>query len=299
MIFSTLAYIVSNVLAYSPPGLILSFLSAFVVDGRYFKAYKQEFVGTFLMIAFTFSAGKWVGVDTWQVAWLAHAVGVIAADRIGGGPHVNPAVSVSMWSLGKCTYTEMYVRIAGQMGGGLLAFPLYRFFSNTLGWNSLGGPEFSLLDDDVDDGSDAAFSEFFATILLCFLIYLVNWELNFGKYHYWIKQTLTAFGIRYLIEVFPTAGPAMNPMLGTTWAVFNSAFDSGADLDSEIWENMGTFPQDAEHYFVYWISPICGALTASFLYAIYSGDAFFGHKLPMGPLVTPIGGVATPSAPSK
>ena len=51
-------------------------------------------------------------------------------------------------------------------------------------------------------------------VLLMILIYTLNWELNFGKYHYWIKQTLTAIGIRYLIETFPTAGPAINPMLG-------------------------------------------------------------------------------------
>lgn len=63
-------------------------------------------------------------------------------------------------------------------------------------------------------GIAAGFSEFVAMVLLMILIYTVNWELNFGKYHYWIKQTLTAIGIRYLIETFPTAGPAINPMLG-------------------------------------------------------------------------------------
>ena len=94
-------------------------------------------------------------------------------------------------------------------------------------------------------------------------------------------------GIRYLIEIFPTAGPAMNPMLGTAWAVFASSTTG--------------FPQNMEHYYVYWISPILGAITASFFYAVYSGDSFFGSKLPFGPLVTiPIGGgPATPSAPPK
>jgi len=281
MPIALLTKLISQLASYTPPGLLLSLMGAFIVNSKFLPAYKDEFKGTLLMIAFTFSAGKWVGSDAWEVAWLAHFVGVIAADRIGGGPHVNPAVSVSMWSLGKCTYTEMYVRIAGQMGGGLLAFPLYRFLSDTLGWNALGGPEFSLLDDDGSNA--AAFSEFLATIFLCFLIYLVNWELNFGKFHYWIKQSLTAIGIRYLIEVFPTAGPAMNPMLGTAWAIFNSSFDGESATGK--WTNMGTFPAESEHYFVYWISSICGALVASFLYAIYSGDSFFGKKLPIGPLV--------------
>jgi len=285
---SVLAKFIGSFLSYLPPGIVLSILSAFIVDRTFLTAYRHEFRGTLTMIAFTFSAGKWVGSESWEVAWFAHFLGVIAADKLSGGPHVNPAVSVSMWSLGKCTYTEMYVRIAGQMGGGLVAFPLYSFLSQKLGLNALGGPEFSLDDDDAASSiAAAAMSEYFATLLLCFLIYLVNWELNFGTYHYWIKQSLTAISIRYLIVIFPTAGPSMNPMLGTAWAVFNSSTTG--------------FPQNFEHYYVYWISPILGALTASFVYAVYSGDLFFGSKLPFGPIATiPIGGgPATPSAPSK
>ena len=43
--------------------------------------------------------------------------------------------------------------------------------------------------------------------------------MNFGKFHYWIKQFLTAVAIRALIEAFPTAGPAMNPMVSTLYTV--------------------------------------------------------------------------------
>ena len=272
--FSILGSICDKAALYSPPGLILSVMSAFLVDGKYVAAYRHEFIGTLLMIAFTFSAGKWIGVDTWQVAWLSHAMGVIAADKIGGGAQVNPAVSVSMWCLGKVDgYTELYVRVMGQMGGGLIAFPIYQYLAQTLSWNPLGGPDFSY--DDVDD---AFLSEFLATILLCIAIYALNWELNFGTYHYWIKQTLTAVVIRLLIEVFPTAGPAMNPMLGTAWAVFSSGFD-----DENQWKSTGTIPTDFEHYFVYWISPILGAIVASYLYVIYAGGTFFGTTLSTGP----------------
>jgi len=287
MLFSLLASVASTCLAYSPPGLILSFMSAFVVDGKYVSAYRHEFVGTLLMIFFTFSAGKWVGVDTWQVAWLAHAVGVIAADRIGGGAHVNPAVSVSMWCLDKIEggYTEMYVRIMGQMGGGLLAFPLYKYFADQMEWNNLGGPEFSALQDR--DVHEAFLSEMYATILLCLFIYVLNWELNFGKNHYWIKQSLTAFAIRFLIEFFPRAGPAMNPMLGTAWAIYASGFDSTSDDDGNLiaqkWSTSGSFPTDIEHYFIYWVAPIIGAIISSYIYVMYAGGKFFGFSLPYGP----------------
>lgn len=99
----------------------------------------------------------------------------------------------------------------------------------------------------------------------------LNWEFEFGKYHYWIKQFLTAVAIRVLIEVFPTAGPAMNPMLGTCW----DAFGVGHNFE---------FPGDNEHYFVYWVAPCVSAVLASVTYAIYNGDKVFGAKMPIGPL---------------
>ena len=104
-----------------------------------------------------------------------------------------------------------------------------------------------------------------------FVIYILNWELRFGPYHYIIKQTLTAVAIRLLIEHFPTAGPAMNPMLATAWAVF------GVGTKYE-------YPSAFEHYFVYWIAPCTAAICASITYAIYNGDKIFGATLPFGPL---------------
>ena len=104
-----------------------------------------------------------------------------------------------------------------------------------------------------------------------FVIYILNWELHFGPYHYIIKQTLTAVAIRLLIEHFPTAGPAMNPMLATAWAVF------GVGTKYE-------YPSAFEHYFVYWIAPCMAAICASITYAIYNGDKIFGATLPFGPL---------------
>lgn len=249
-----------------PPGLAICIASAFIVDGKYLPAWRAEFIGTILMIGLTFSPGKWIGADSLAVAWAAHAAGVVAADKLGGGQHVNPAVTVSMFALGKCTYTEAFVRIMGAMAGGLVAFPLFKVVAEAMNLTPLGGPEFNPKDDE--EGIAAGFSEFVAMVLLMILIYTVNWELNFGKYHYWIKQTLTAIGIRYLIETFPTAGPAINPMLGTTWYIFA----------------YGDFPDHLGHYFVYWVSSFLGAIFASCVYVIYAGGSVFGKKLPIGPI---------------
>lgn len=205
-IITLLSSLVHAISPYVPPGLILCVASAFILKGKYLDTWKNEFVGTLLMVSCTFSAGKWFGLESQTVAWISHAIGVVAADFFGGGQHVNPAVTVSMWSLGKCDYTEAYIRIAGQMGGGLVAFPIFHFASEYLGWVPFGGPGFDAEGDP--EGVGAAFNECVATMLLCFVIYVVNWELNFGTYHYWIKQTLTAVGIRYLIEMLPASGPA-------------------------------------------------------------------------------------------
>lgn len=185
----------------------------------------------------------------------------------GDGQHVNPAVTVSMWSLNKCSYTEAFVRIAGQMGGGLVAFPLFHYMSEKLNLTPFGGPEFS------DNDADAFLSEFFATFLLMWAIYILNWEFHFGKYHYIIKQTLTAVAIRALIEFFPTAGPAMNPMLATAWYVFGVGTN-------------GEYPEDNAHYFVYWFGPFVAGILAGITYIILDGnDKLFGkYKIPIGPL---------------
>jgi len=272
MLSSLVASVIAKVSTYTPPGVVLGLSSCLIADRKYFSAWKHEFIGTFLMIGLTFSPGKWIGESSQGVAWAAHAMGVVLADYIGGGPHVNPAVSVSMFSLGKCDYTEMYVRICGSMAAGMLAFPGFLYLSSTLGLTALGGPEYH--PEEAEDGSEGFYNEFVATFLLLVAIYVLNFEVNFGKFHYWIKQPLTAIVIRYLIEVFPTTGPSLNPMLGTAWAVFN---------DEQTGVRVG-FPENPEHYIAYWAGPILGGLFASFLYVIYAGGTFFGHSLPFGPI---------------
>lgn len=209
-----LAQIYHKIAPLCPPGLATAIAASYIGDGKFFKVWRREFVGTLLMIGLTFTPGKWIGADSLAIAWTAHAVGVVAADKLGGGQHVNPAVTCSMYALGKCSYTEAFVRISGAMGGGLVGFPLFKMVADYFNLTPLGGPEFDPTNDA--EGIHAAFSEAVAVVLLLMIIYTVNWELNFGTYHYWIKQTLTALGIRYIIETFPTAGPSINPMLATT-----------------------------------------------------------------------------------
>jgi glycerol uptake facilitator-like aquaporin len=279
-LFAKISSFTNDATSYIPPGLALFFATAYVANAQYLKEFQQEFIGTLLMICMTFSPGKWVGAASRSVAWTCHAVGVVGADFLAGGPHVNPAVTFSMWCLGKCGYTESYVRVAGQMAGGLVAFPIFHALSEALKWETFGGPE--LQGDEVE----AAMSEFAATFLLLIAIYLLNWEFHFGTNHYWIKQILTAVVIRGLIEAFPTAGPAMNPMLATCWYVFGVG-------------NKYEYPSDTAHYFVYWIAPGIAALLASVVWVMYAGGTIFGITLPIGPLKRGVPVVATPAEKSK
>jgi glycerol uptake facilitator-like aquaporin len=159
----------NDLVNFVTPGLILSFAAGCVESRKYFGIYVKEFIGSILMICFTFSAGKWIGQDSIALAWSFHAVGVIAADYFGGGQQVNPAVTMSMWALGKCSYTEAFVRVAGQMGGGLISFPLFHAISEALNWTPFGGPEYNM-----EANADAAISEFLSSFLLMWAIYVVS-----------------------------------------------------------------------------------------------------------------------------
>ena len=79
----TLKTAVDDLVAFFPPGLILSVAAGFVEHRKYWSAYVREFIGTLLMVVFTFSAGKWIGQDDVKIAWSAHAVGVVFADYFG------------------------------------------------------------------------------------------------------------------------------------------------------------------------------------------------------------------------
>ena len=75
-----LSSFLQDVIAYIPPGLFPCFASAFIEGGKYLSLFRHEFVGSLLMIVFTFSAGKWIFSESVRMAWTAHALGVIAAD---------------------------------------------------------------------------------------------------------------------------------------------------------------------------------------------------------------------------
>lgn len=102
IIVETLSAYFQELLVYVPSGLGITLAAAFIEGGKYFKSFRHEFVGTLLMIGCTFSAGKWFGANDRNTAWLAHAIGVIIADFVGGGPQVSQS-----------SYTLSFVLVIG------------------------------------------------------------------------------------------------------------------------------------------------------------------------------------------
>ncbi|GMI19689.1 hypothetical protein TeGR_g13277 [Tetraparma gracilis] len=231
-------------------------------------AFRSEFLGSIVMVGCTFSAGKWWGLSSQNAEWALHAAGVVAADRASGGPDVNPAVTFSMFALGKLSLDAFLAKVAGQLLGGYVAFPLYAAVATALKLSQFGGPEVAA------SAHTAAFAdELLATFLLLLAIYFLNWEVVFAKrdknVNYLVKQLATAGAIRALIVNFPAAGPSINPMLATMWWVYKSGGGQSAVLSPVLIS-------------VYWIAPMLGSFAATVSYALYSGCTVFGYKVRPG-----------------
>ena len=145
------------------------------------------------------------------------------------------------------------------MAGGALAFPLLQGLCRPYGW-TLGGPGFAGLDP-----REAAANEVFATFGLLLAVFLLctTW---FGAY-YIPRMPMLAAVIRLLCVCFPATGPAMNPMVGTSWALH---------------ANSGTYPSDPDHYIVYWVGPCAGAAAAALLWSMLQGGGVFGPAATAG-----------------
>lgn len=248
------------------------------------KTYRHEFLSTSLMIFLTFSPGKWSPSDYTQIGW--HVVGVVLSDWISGGAQVNPMVTVVMYCLRKETFENVLIKITAQLSSGYFTFLLSAHTSDYFNLTRFGGPEIpeeknplGLNKERVYE--DCFWDEFGSGMLLLFAIFILNWELKFApptykiphlppfftlaNPNYFIKQTLTAVTIRVLIISFPSAGPSINPMLGTTYYLFKNGGSQNVTLS-------GT------HLLVYWVAPILGGCVAAVLYVMYKNGGGYDER---------------------
>jgi glycerol uptake facilitator-like aquaporin len=208
------------------------------------------------MVFCCFTPGPYLGsLGGWE-EWIGHFCGILLADYVCGGPHVNPAVSFAFFVWRKLSFAQVCVLWSAQMAGGIVAFPLLQAVSTPYGVQ-IGGPM-------VRSGTplvDAMWAEFIGTFLLLAAVYVfcTTW---LGS-HWAVKQSLVAVAIRIIcILNGGVTGPALNPMLGTTWSLFVH----------------GSFPTSSdEHYLVYWVASVGGAVAATLLWSLVWGDGIFAR----------------------
>ena len=208
-----------------------------LLDFKKTRAFLKEFLGVIVMVILTMSPGPFLGHLKGYEVWLAHMIGVVVADFTCGSPDVNPAVSTANLVYKKISLLDLMVRIAAQVAGGIIAFPLLQFLSTPY--------KLKITGPGIQPGvelPEAVWSEGVSTFLLVLGIFAFA-TTSIGKV-YIIKQPLIAAVLRSCYEFFGKTGPAINPMLATTWAFYDSGF---------VW------PGSHSHFAVYWAAPIVGS----------------------------------------
>ena len=85
--------------------------------------YIVEFLGSMLLVFVIFATGNWAAIGA------ALAVGVLLGGPISGGSF-NPAVTISLYSAGKLSQSDVMPYIIVEILGGLSAFYAYKHFVN-------------------------------------------------------------------------------------------------------------------------------------------------------------------------
>mmetsp|Transcript_9604 Transcript_9604/g.14447 ORF Transcript_9604/g.14447 Transcript_9604/m.14447 type:complete len:221 (-) Transcript_9604:55-717(-) len=195
--------------------------------------FMQEFFGSFLLLVLLFPFGSFLG-DTWT-GWIAHFFCVMLHDWTTNGAQVNPSVSFAVTVYGWNKPSIAVLRIVAQFLGGSIAFPLaHRLLPPYI---QMGGP--LLGNTSLTDGF---IWEFGLTFTLLMIVYSAATQVGLPG-----QRPIIASGIRSLIYYGGKTGPAMNPMIAFSWAMYAAP------------ESI-----DSNHFLVYWIAPTLGATVATY-----------------------------------
>ena len=225
------------------------------------RKWLHECAGSFLVILLCCSPTAVFGnaLGGWA-DWAAHCAGVVLVDLVGCGPHANPAFTTAALVWGQTAldtksarhkpqtsalFLGWAVSLAGQLAGGLLGWAVLSALLDAWGEaGPLGGPALG----GNTDYTDALLSEGHGTFLLVWAICcLVFTRVNDV---YLLRQSLIGVAIRLIILLHPTTGPALNPMIATSYALFRH----------------GTHAVDVAHLGVYWLAACAGAAAAAFFW---------------------------------
>jgi aquaporin Z len=193
-------------------------------------AFPQLGIG-FLGVAFAFGL---------TVLTMAYAVG-----HISGG-HFNPAVTLGLWSAGRCANVHVVPYVIAQVAGGIAgAGILYLIASGKTGWvpNGFASNGYGDLSPGHYDLTSSFATEFIATFFFLFIIIGTT-----------SKGAATGFAgipigfalvLIHLIAI-PVTNTSVNPARSTGPALF-----AGGAYVAQLW--------------MFWLAPILGAMVAGFL----------------------------------
>ncbi|MEM9556240.1 MAG: aquaporin [Acidobacteriota bacterium] len=202
------------------------------------RALVAEFVGTFALVFVGAAAGA-LGIGLLGIA-LAHGLVVLAIISAYGrvsGAHINPAVTIALWSARQIDATRTVAYIAAQLTGGLTAGLALAFV--------LGGAESGLGTTLLADSVDPVRGLLLEALLTFFL---VNSFMNTALGEHATQRTGIAVGgtlVFCMLAGAPLTGASLNPARTLGPAVATGRFD-------DLW--------------LYFVGPILGGLAAAFLF---------------------------------
>lgn len=225
-------------------------------------SYAAEFFGTFILTfigAAAICINRWSGEPGLLGIAIAHGLAlsiVVTATMKISGAHINPAVSIALWTRGRIKGKEALSYIVSQLAGASLAGVLLCTIFSGIMVNSgagdisvvaaakLGTPSF---DPTILSPMKAVLVEILLTFILVFAIYGTAID---GR-----SPSVAGFGIGLAVTFDilaggPLTGAAMNPA-----RVFGTLVAGGS----------GTASLLSQHW-VYWVGPIAGAILSAWVY---------------------------------
>ncbi|MQG75851.1 MAG: aquaporin [SAR202 cluster bacterium] len=200
-----------------------------------------EMLATALFVFLGTGAAMASGGDITATA-LGHGLAIIAlvaATAKITGAHINPAVTITMWALGKDNLGKSLTYIIGQLVGAVVgAYLLYSIVGEVSGEHALG--------KDIT-AIDGFLTEVIVTFALILTVLAVAVHPQ-GKS--WVTPSTAAVAIGLVVLVdhlvaIPLTGASMNPA-----RTFGPALVAG----------------DFANHWVYWAGPIVGGLVAAGAY---------------------------------
>ncbi len=215
-----------------------------------FKKYITELIGTYILVFCGTGAVVMNEVSTGGVTHIGIALtfglivtGMIYAIGEISGAHINPAVTIAFWVIGKFEGKLLIHYIVAQVVGAILASVSLRMMF----------PEAATLGETLPLGSDL--QSFFLELILTFILMFVIINVSTGSKEVGMMAGLAIGGIVALEAAFagPICGASMNPARSIGPALVNLNLAS-------LW--------------LYLVAPVLGAILAVFTCRFLKGKKY-------------------------